>query len=60
MPVLSEDESKIEWVVNETAVPSDIPLDKILPKNEYPILFRLNSDNTKREDEETGPGYFIQ
>ncbi len=61
IPVLNEDETAITWTDDQTAVPSDIPLDKILPKNEYPVLFRLNSDNTRRSDEnETGPGYYIQ
>ena len=61
IPVLNEDETAITWTDDQTAVPSDIPLNKILPRNEYPVLFRLNSDNTRRSDEnETGPGYYIQ
>ena len=52
---------KIIWRINDDgSVPSDIDLDQLRPIEENPILFRLNSDNTKREDEETGPGYYIQ
>lgn len=52
---------KIVWRINDDgSVPSDIDLDQLRPIEENPILFRLNSDNTKREDEETGPGYYIQ
>lgn len=45
---------------DELGTPQDINLDELRPIEEHPVLFRLNSDNTKREAEETGPGYYIQ
>ena len=53
----------IVWTRKEAddgSVPQDINLDEIKPAEEQPLLLRLNSDNTKRSDEETGPGYYIQ
>lgn len=54
-----EKDNKITWKLEE-GTPASIDLDKLRPKEEHPVLFRLNSDNTKRSDEETGPGYYIQ
>lgn len=44
----------------DTSIPQNIDLDELRPIEECPILLRLNSDNTKREAEKTGPGYYIQ
>lgn len=52
-------DNKITWKLEE-GTPTSIDLDELRPKEEHPVLFRLNSDNTKRSDEETGPGYYIQ
>ena len=54
-----ERDGKLTWELDE-GTPDDIDLDDLRPKEERPILLRLNSDNTKRSDEESGPGYFIQ
>lgn len=54
-----EKDNKITWKLEE-GTPASIDLDELRPKEEHPVLFRLNSDNTKRSDEETGPGYYIQ
>ncbi len=54
---------KIVWNkkdANETARPSDIDLDELRPVESHPILFRVDSDNTKRTDEVSGPARFIQ
>ena len=54
---------KIIWKRKEaedTSIPQNIDLDELRPIEECPILLRLNSDNTKREAEKTGPGYYIQ
>lgn len=45
---------------DDTSIPQNIDLDELRPVEECPILLRLNSDNTKREAEKTGPGYYIQ
>jgi hypothetical protein len=55
-------------VINDTIVwekskddetPQSIPLDELRAK-EAPVLLRVNSDNTKREDETSGPANYIQ
>ena len=55
-------------VINDTIVwrkskddeaPRSIPLDDLRAK-EAPVLLRVNSDNTKREDETSGPANYIQ
>ena len=55
-------------VINDTIVwrkskddeaPKSIPLDELRAK-EAPVLLRVNSDNTKREDETSGPANYIQ
>lgn len=54
---------KIIWKrkdAEDTSIPQNIDLDELRPIEECPILLRLNSDNTKREAEKTGPGYYIQ
>lgn len=45
---------------DDNSIPQNIDLDELRPIEECPILLRLNSDNTKREAEKTGPGYYIQ
>ena len=51
--------STLSWKLEE-GTPANIDLDSLRPVEDHPILLRLNSDNTKREEEETGPGYYIQ
>lgn len=53
----------LRWVrkaYDDGSVPEDINLEDLRSVEEHPVLFRLNSDNTKRSDEESGPGYYIQ
>ena len=53
----------IRWTrktYDDGSVPEDINLEDLRPVEEHPVLFRLNSDNAKRSDEESGPGYYIQ
>lgn len=54
---------KIVWVKEEANAgtrPADIDLDLLTPKEERPLLLRTNSDNTKRDDETSGPANMIQ
>ena len=56
-------DKKIVWVRKENgdnSVPSTIDLEALRPLEERPLLLRLDSDNTRRSDEESGPGYYIQ
>lgn len=51
----------IVWKLDDSGrVPSNIDLDELRPTEEHPVIFRLNSDNTTRNDEEYGPGNLIQ
>lgn len=57
-PVLRGD--NLDWELSkDRTVPQSIDLHD-LTAPERPILLRTNSDNTKRDDEESGPANFIQ
>lgn len=57
-PVLRGD--NLDWELSkDKTVPQSIDLHD-LTAPERPILLRTNSDNTKRDDEESGPANFIQ
>lgn len=44
----------------DKTTPKSINLDELRPKEGHPVLFRVDSDNTKRSDEMSGPARFIQ
>lgn len=44
----------------DDTTPRPIDLDLLRPVDTNPVLFRVDSDNTKRDDEESGPAKFIQ
>lgn len=44
----------------DKTTPKSINLDELRPKEGHPVLFRVDSDNTKRSDEISGPARFIQ
>lgn len=53
--------STLSWELSKSnSVPSDIDLEQLRPVEERPLLLRVDSDNTKRSDEESGPANMIQ
>ena len=53
--------STLSWELSKSnSVPSDIDLEQLRPVEEKPLLLRVDSDNTKRSDEESGPANMIQ
>ena len=51
----------LTWELTDDRIsPSDINLMDLRPIDKCPLLLRTNSDNTKRDDETSGPANFIQ
>lgn len=55
------EDNMIVWELsNRMYSPEPIDLEELRPTQEKPLLLRVDSDNTKRSDETSGPAGFIQ
>ena len=55
------EDNMIVWELsNKMYSPEPIDLEELRPTQEKPLLLRVDSDNTKRSDETSGPAGFIQ
>jgi hypothetical protein len=55
------EDNMIVWELsNKMYAPEPIDLEELRPIQERPLLLRVDSDNTKRTDEKSGPARFIQ
>lgn len=55
-----EDNMLVWELSNKMYAPEPIDLEELRPIQEKPLLLRVDSDNTKRTDEKSGPARFIQ